>query len=267
MFNKIIHSLITIVLVIVVAMFIYKKMNTPKYSTASLSSEAGKHGQNNSSAIIKPEDLKNQIEEILVNNPEIIIKSLESMQKKKMQEMNNLATDFLKDNINSIKTKDTPPIIGSAKDSNYAVMFYDYNCGFCKKAQKVIDELIETEDIQIILRPMPILSENSIYLTKLALVVHKMNPEKFADFHNDLMNLSGASESKIQELMQKYEIDEEIVKNEINTQWVKQAIDTNMKFAKSLGIRGAPSYIVNGQFVAGFMDIKKFKTLINSKQK
>ena len=57
-------------------------------------------------------------------------------------------------------------------------------------------------------------------------------------------------------------IDYTIVENELSSFDIKQLIAKNFDLAKSLGIKGAPSYVVNGIFIPGLIDKERFTAII-----
>ena len=77
-----------------------------------------------------------------------------------------------------------------------------------------------------------------------------------------LMKMQIINEDSIKELVSKYDIDYALVDNEVNSYSIKQSITKNFELAKGLGIQGAPSYIINGNFVPGLIPVEKFKTII-----
>ena len=58
------------------------------------------------------------------------------------------------------------------------------------------------------------------------------------------------------------QIDYQLVENELSSFAIKELIAKNFDLAKSLGIKGAPSYVVNGIFIPGLVDKEKFTTII-----
>jgi protein-disulfide isomerase len=105
-----------------------------------------------------------------------------------------------------------------------------------------------------------------MYAAKVALSVYKISAEKFPLIHDDLMKIQHLNEDNIKELLKKHKIDYALVENEINSYDIKQLINHNFELAQHLGIRGAPSYIINGFLVPGLIDIEKFNLIIKQLQ-
>jgi hypothetical protein len=66
---------------------------------------------------------------------------------------------------------------------------------------------------------------------------------------NMLMKMKEISEENVKTMLAKYSIDYSLIENEVNSYSVRQIIAKNFDLAKELGIKGTPSYIINGNFV------------------
>ncbi len=262
MLQKIFSTVLTLVFISLVALFAYKTARKPQVLTTSLhNSFAGTIEASDNS--LSKEGLNAAIKEYIINNPEDLVSSLEGMQKKKVLESAKQASGYLEENRVNIEQADSPPIIGNQDGDVSIVVFYDYNCSFCKKANEYTNEIIASDSgVKVILRPIPILGGTSMYAAKAALAIQKISKEKFPAIHNDMMKMQMINENSIKELISKYDIDYALIDNEVNSYSIKQSIAKNFELAKGLGIQGAPSYIINGNFVPGLIPVEKFKTII-----
>ena len=111
-------------------------------------------------------------------------------------------------------------------------------------------------------RPLPILGGTSMYAAKVALAIQKVAKEKFLAIHNEMIKLQVINANTMKTLLEKHNIDYAMVENEVNSYSVQQSINKNFEFARNLGIQGAPSYIINGNFVPGLISVDKFKAII-----
>ena len=74
------------------------------------------------------------IKDYIMNNPEVIVQSLEGFHNKKLDESTRKTTDYLQKNKAQNEEAESPPILGNPNGDIVVVAFYDYNCSFCKKA-------------------------------------------------------------------------------------------------------------------------------------
>lgn len=268
MLRKIFSIILVIVFMAAVSVFVYKNSRQTQGISKNLSEQnvAPKNKLATIPSGQKPFS-KQEIEAIvkgyIISHPEDIIASLENMQQKKVQASAAQAQEYLKKNKDSIEAADNPPFLGGMDADISIVVFYDYACSFCKKANEYTNEIIKQDKgVKVVLRPIAVLGESSILASKVALAVHKISPIKFKMIHNELMNMRAISESSVKKLMAQYEIDYSLVENELNSYSVKQQVNRNFEFAKGLAIQGTPSYVINGQFVPGMLQIEKLQAII-----
>ena len=114
----------------------------------------------------------------------------------------------------------------------------------------------------MVLRPIPILGGTSTYAVKIALAVQRVSSNNFLNVHNELMKMQEISEENVKTMLAKYSIDYSLIENEVNSYSVRQIIAKNFDLAKELGIKGTPSYIINGNFAPGLIPTEKFKSII-----
>ena len=264
MLQKFFSSIFTVIFIVLVLMFAYKTMYKPQLVVKSVHQESDE----SKGKFVLREELNSLIKEYIINNPSDIIASLESIQNKQISELEKKASDYISKHRKEIEEADNPPVIGNSDADIFITMFYDYSCSFCKKANQHIKEILSLDNqVKVILRPIPILSDDSVYASKVALAVHKIAQSQFLSFHNDLMDIKLLDKASVRELVRKYNLDFNLVENEINSYSMKQSINKNFEFAKGLGIRGAPSYVINGNFMPGLITTEKFKSIIEQIRK
>lgn len=262
MLRKLFNSLLALIFIVLVILFAYKTVREPQILKVSLEKDSTINGTNNSGSFSK-EELNAAIKEYILNNPDDIVKSVEGVQQQKVVESSQKTSEYLKEHKKDIEEADSPPILGNKNADISIVVFYDYNCSYCRQANEYTNELLASDpSVKIILRPIPILGGTSMYAAKAALAIQKIAGEKFDLIHNDLMSLSPIDESTVKTLVAKYDIDYALVENEVNSYSNKQLINKNFKLAKGLGIKGVPSYVVNGNFIPGLIPVDKFQSII-----
>lgn len=265
--QKIFTNILLGILLILVALFAYKILRKPEIVQTSLNNTQTDEEKVDQRVLNEPklseEELNTKIHDYILNHPEVLVESLEAMQRKKIEESNKQTVDYLLQNKSNIENDGLPPVFGNKDGDITVVVFYDYNCSFCKQANLITNEILESDTgVKIILRPLPILGGTSMYATKVALAVHKISEEKFPLIHNEMMKMKPITEEGIKALLVANQIDYQIVENEINSFAIKELVAKNFDLAKNLGIKGAPSYVVNSIFIPGLVDKEKFTSII-----
>ncbi len=188
----------------------------------------------------------------LSDNPELILKSVDdyrSSQEKKTQQsaQKNLAEykDYFADN--------KLPIAGNPNGDVTVVEYFDYNCGYCRKAFADLVSLIEEDkNVRIILQEMPILSPSSIKMASIALAAHKQG--KYFEMHTALMDYKGGqSDNAFYGLAEKLGLDIEKLKTDAASADIKAQIQKSMDMARALDIRGTPGFIIGNEIYPGYI--------------
>ena len=265
--QKIFTNILLGILLILVALFAYKILRKPEIVQTSLNNTQTDEEKVDQRVLNEPklseEELNTKIHDYILNHPEVLVESLEAMQRKKIEESNKQTVDYLLQNKSNIENDGLPPVFGNKDGDITVVVFYDYNCSFCKQANLITNEILESDTgVKIILRPLPILGGTSMYAAKVALAVHKISEEKFPLVHNEMMKMKPITEEGIKALLVANQIDYQIVENEINSFAIKELVAKNFDLAKNLGIKGAPSYVVNSIFIPGLVDKERFTSII-----
>lgn len=255
-----INTTLLIIFLIMIALFVYKTVRIPETATISINTQSQ---QDNTGSNVYGEEFEQRLHDYIMAHPEVLVESIENMQKKKYENSSRQEADYLAQNKASIEGEGAPPVLGNSDGDITIVAFYDYNCSFCKKGNNFVNQVIERDPrVKVVLRPIPILGDASVYAAKVALAVHKVSPEKFLLIHNEMMKMESVAEQDIKSLLAANNIDYTIVENEINSFGLKQLINKNFDLAKNIGVKGAPSYIINGIFIPGMIDTEKFMGII-----
>jgi protein-disulfide isomerase len=265
MIQKLLNFALALIFIILVILFAYKMTLTPDAVSVPVrasSTEATAEKKDAADTVAK-DDIQQMIKDYIMNNPEVIVQSLESLHNKKLDESTRKTTDYLQENKAQIEEAESPPVLGNPNGDIVVVAFYDYNCSFCKKANDYENEIIASDPgVKVVLRPIPILGGTSTYAAKIAIAVQRVSNNNFLNVHNELMKMKEISEENVKIMLAKYNIDYSLIENEVNSYSVRQIIAKNFDLAKELGVKGTPSYVINGNFAPGLIPTEKFKSII-----
>jgi len=208
------------------------------------------------------EELDNYIYEYIMNNPEVILKSVDKF-RQKTEDNAKVDDEYIKENFIKFANNPNIPYMGSDKPKVIIIEFFDYNCGYCKKSLDAVTELLRTEfDLKISFRDYPILAPSSRTAAKAALASREQG--KYFIFHSALMNMQGnLNEDKIFSIATNLGINLNKLKEDMDKLEIDNIIKDNETLAKKLNIRGTPTFIINGELYAGALELNKLKTIID----
>ena len=213
---------------------------------------------------LKISDLDVSIKDFIQNNPEFIIDVLRKYQdeqnkieEEKTSQLNNL-------NITTLNLFDNPMIIGNKNATKIIYEFVDYNCGYCLKFhQQVLSVLNEDLNTKSVIMQMPILGENSITLSKIAIAASFQN--KFKEVHNYLY--SSERKSKMADILGDLflmNIDIVQLEQDINSEEVAKVILSHEQFVKEFRFNGTPVIIIGETIIPGYIEKDKIIEILEN---
>ncbi len=209
----------------------------------------------------KEEDFERIIEQYILNNPEIIIKSLEQFSKNKEKLEKQISLKILKSYYKD-KIYNDFPSIGNHESDIILTEFIDYNCGYCKKTLNTIIKLAEEiKNLKVVFIDYPILSETSELAARAALAAN--NQEAYFKFHTLLLEQNKPiTEAFLLNIAKKLNLDLKKFKEDIYSDKIRNKIGENIQIAQSLQIRGTPTFLFGNKILPGAYDYNKLKNMI-----
>jgi protein-disulfide isomerase len=132
------------------------------------------------------------------------------------------------------------------------VEFFDYNCGYCKRAMTAVKEVLSNDkNIRIVYREFPILSEGSIFASRAALASRAQN--KYKVFHEALMSAQQLNEISVMQIAKRIGLDAEKLLIDMNDPNVFEHIQTSRDLADALQFTGTPSFVIGDRLIGGFI--------------
>lgn len=207
------------------------------------------------------EQIQQIIKQYLLDNPQIIMDSVQAYQQQQAEQQDKIAEQKVGEHLGALTSKDAPSA-GNPDGDITIVEFFDYNCGYCKRAFPDIQQVLSSDkNVRFVFQDMPILGPTSLTAAKWALAAHKQG--KYFEYHAELMKHNGAkNESELSKLAEKIGLDVEKMKKDAGSREVKEAIDKNMDMAREIGIQGTPAFILDGALMRGYLGREGMKDAI-----
>ncbi len=209
--------------------------------------------------LVSADEFQEKVKNYILQNPEIIIQSLQNFENKKELEKKSQNKELIKKLNNEIFLSNIMLYEGNISGSEVIVEFFDYNCSYCKKAHKDIQKVIDkNKNAKVIYKNFPILSEDSVKLAKYAIVISEINHNKFIEFHNSIINHKGRIEDNhLREILKKIKIPESKIIKRINNKEIQDKLEKDVKLANQLGLRGTPAFIIGNEIIFGYLNHKE----------
>lgn len=206
------------------------------------------------------------VRNFILENPEVLMESVNRYRQKQEAAQDE---DLLKvlEQESDFVYKGGHPEAGNPKGDVTVVEFFDYNCGYCKRAHGAIAEVMEKDkNVRFIFLEFPILSPQSRVAAEWSLAAAKQG--KYWEFHNELMTSPAPKdEENLSKLAKTVGLDVEKLKKDAASEEVKVRLDKVKALAGKLNISGTPGFIVNKEIVRGYVPYDGFKTIIEDARK
>jgi protein-disulfide isomerase len=156
--------------------------------------------------------------------------------------------------------------LGNASGDVTLVEFFDYSCGFCKRA--LADTLALMRDdpkLKVVLKEFPILGVGSAEAARVAIAVRMQDPEgqKYLAFHQELLGGAGpATKEKALAAARNQGIDMVRLEQDMTSDEVSATLSEDSKLAAALSIGGTPGYVVGDKVVRGAVGLAALKAQI-----
>jgi len=242
-----------------------KTTDSKKSDEASNLAEIKPSGINPNKGVSDVNDVEEVVAKWIEANPQAIINSVQNMQKKMMEDqMKNAQKNIGQKQTELYNDKNSPQYAPANYDISI-VEFYDYACGYCKKAQSIVDELIKSDNkVRIVYKDFPILGEPSQEMAKVSVAVNIHAPDSFRKFHDALMKSQERGKSAALKAVKTAGIDvkkiEAILKSEKDK--IEKILQDNLTLGSSIGINGTPGFVIGEELIPGAMDVGVFKEKI-----
>lgn len=160
-------------------------------------------------------------------------------------------------------------VVGNPKGDVTLVEFFDYNCGYCKKALSDLQDIIKQDpNLRVVLKEFPVLGQGSVEAAQVAVAVRMVAPDKYMAFHQALLGGRGqADRAKALAAAKEVGIDPALIQKQASSPELNATLDESMKIAEALALNGTPSYVVGDQVVIGAVGADKLKSAIADARK
>ena len=193
------------------------------------------------------------VRDYLVANPEILEEMQAALDAKRKEDQRVAQVETIKANKDELFNASHDGVVGNPNGKTTIVEFYDYNCGFCKRAMEDMVALTAADpDLRFVLKEFPILGPDSQKAHVVASAFQRLMPEKYGEFHNQLLGSQGrASEASAVKIALSLGADEAKLREEMKDPAITETFAKTYDLANKLSITGTPSYVVGNEVVFG----------------
>lgn len=204
------------------------------------------------------------IREYLIQNPEVLQEAISVLESRQMVAESAQRSKAVTEMRQLLVDSPRGVVVGNPKGDVTLVEFFDYNCGYCKKALSDLQDLVKQDpNLRVVLKEFPVLGQGSVEAAQVAVAVRLAAPDKYMAFHQALLGARGqADRAKALAVAKEVGIDPALLQKQATSPELNATLDESMKIAEALALNGTPSYVVGDQVVVGAVGFDKLKAAI-----
>jgi protein-disulfide isomerase len=214
-------------------------------------------------------EIERIVKEYLLSHPELLQDVMAELEKRQAAADTEKHQAAVKEYSGSIFASPRQVTLGNAQGDVTLVEFFDYNCGYCKRALSDMLELLKTDGkLRFVLKEFPVLGDGSVQAAQVAAAVRmqdKSGGKKYLEFHQKLLGGRGeADKARALAVAKETGFDIARIEKDITSEEVKAQIEESFKLAEALGLNGTPSYVVGSEVVVGAVGLNTLREKVNT---
>jgi len=212
------------------------------------------------------EVIENIVREYLMEHPEVIRDAMEALEQRRVAEESERQTTAIAENREKLINSPMQVVLGNPSGDVTLVEFFDYNCGYCRRAHADMTRLIsEDGKLRVVLKEFPVLGPASMEAAQIAIAVNIIAPEKYGEFHDKMLaDRAQASANRAIAVAESMGIDGAKLREAVKNDTVGKTIEEVYSMANALGLTGTPSYVLGDEVVVGAVGYDELKSKIDA---
>jgi protein-disulfide isomerase len=208
-------------------------------------------------------EFERMIREYLGEHPEAIQEALDLLASRKVAAKVEQQRTAIKTIGRELFSSPRQVTLGNRTGDVTLVEFFDYNCGYCKRALADLLGLMKSDPkLKVVLKEYPILGPDSVEAARVAVAVRMQDAggARYLAFHRKLMENRGHNDkARALTAAQEAGLDMARIERDLGSQEVTKSLDESTRLGKALAINGTPGYVVGDRVIIGALGEQALK--------
>ena len=215
--------------------------------------------------------LKEQVLQIIRENPQAILESVQAYQQEQQQSLKAAQQSFLQEMKTNPKSSiGDSPNTGAASQQIVLLEFSDFQCPFCARAHDTVKQFMAKHQDKVTLAykhfPLSSIHPQALPAAKAAWAAQQQG--KFWEYYDALFeDQKKLSEEFYGSIAQKLNLKLDKFNTDRNSPAAEAAIQKDVQLAQKLGIEGTPFFIMNGKTFSGAIELAEMESILASLSK
>ena len=207
------------------------------------------------------------IRDYLMANPEVVRDAIDELQRKQNEEEQAAQVAAIGDNRDLLFSSPRQVVMGNPNGDVTLIEFFDYNCGYCKRALEDMMVLMKADPkLRVVLKEFPVLGPASVDAARVGVAVRMQDKtgKKYLEFHQKLLTGRGqVDRARALAAAREVGLDVARIERDMASEEARTSLEESMSLAEKLGLNGTPSYVIGQNVVVGAVGLEALRGKIN----
>jgi len=215
-------------------------------------------------------EIEGVIKDYLMRNPDVIREVLVEMERKQKADEESARSKAVSDLAPQLFDSSRQAVLGNPNGKITLVEFFDYNCGYCKKALDDVAKLVKAEpDLRLVIKDFPVLGPGSVEAAEVATAMrNQAKGDKYWQYHTKLL-LTRGQIGKAQALAVAKELgaDMDRLAKDTASPETRASLQEVMMIADKLQLTGTPTFVLGDEVIVGAVGQDELRARIGNMRK
>jgi len=213
-------------------------------------------------------EIERIVHDYLIAHPEVLQEAMAELERRQTAAEAEKHKAAVKVHAQKLFSSPNQVTLGNPNGNVTFVEFFDYNCGYCKRAMSDMLTLLKNDPkLKVVLKEFPVLGPGSVEAARVAIAVHMQDKtgKKYLEFHTKLLGGRGAAdEAHALAVAKEIGMDMTRLQKDMKGPEVKATLEEDFKLAEALGLNGTPSYVIGSNVVVGAIGLAGLQEKVNT---
>lgn len=213
-------------------------------------------------------EIEKIVREYIIAHPEVLQEAMAELEKRQAAAEAEKHKDAVKQHAQALFSSPRQVVLGNPQGNVTFVEFFDYNCGYCKRAMDDMMALMKSDPkLKVVLKEFPVLGPGSVEAAQVGIAVHMQDKtgKKYLEFHQKLLGSRGqADRARALAVAKEIGMNMAQIDKDMQGPEVKATLQENFKLAEALGLNGTPSYVIGDKVIIGAVGLAPLQEGINN---
>lgn len=205
------------------------------------------------------------VKDYLLKNPEVLTEVIAELEKRQAEAQQVAQASALKEAREALMNTSHSYVVGNPSGDVTLVEFFDYNCGYCKRAIADVQALVKSDPkLRVVLKDFPILGPDSVEASRVSLAAkNQLDGQKLFDYHVKVMDSRGrVNGERALAVAKEMGLDMARLRKDMDSPEVRTAIQENAALGDKLGLTGTPAFIIGDAVIPGAVGLDPLKQVV-----